>query len=200
MVLHMVGAVPVKEGTGRIARYELLPLEALGGRPRVDVLCNMSGIFRWGAWRRGGAKGFGCWVLGWVGGWGAYYGSTRSQELVEATYYPGGPCCVRGRVRHGSCNPECRGVCSARNKSVVVWHTHRFQLTSNIIGLSVCDSPSFSQHLSQLPFQLCNQCLLPSAAAAAAAVVSVPLHYCPQGCLPECGGAVGRPVCSCCCR
>lgn len=48
MVLHMVGAVPVKEGTGRIARYELLPLEALGGRPRVDVLCNMSGIFRYG--------------------------------------------------------------------------------------------------------------------------------------------------------
>ncbi|GBF96914.1 protoporphyrin IX magnesium chelatase [Raphidocelis subcapitata] len=46
MVLHMVGAVPVKEGTGRIARFELLPLEALGGRPRVDVLCNMSGIFR----------------------------------------------------------------------------------------------------------------------------------------------------------
>jgi magnesium chelatase subunit H len=46
MVLHMVGAVPVKEGTGRIARYELLPLEALGGRPRVDCLCNMSGIFR----------------------------------------------------------------------------------------------------------------------------------------------------------
>lgn len=46
MVLHMVGAVPVKEGTGRIARFELLPLEALGGRPRVDVLCNLSGIFR----------------------------------------------------------------------------------------------------------------------------------------------------------
>lgn len=48
MVLHMVGAVPVKEGTGRIARYELLPLEALNGRPRVDVICNMSGIFRLG--------------------------------------------------------------------------------------------------------------------------------------------------------
>jgi len=45
MVLHMVGAVPVKEGTGRIARFELVPLEELG-RPRVDVLCNMSGIFR----------------------------------------------------------------------------------------------------------------------------------------------------------
>jgi hypothetical protein len=46
MVLHMVGAVPVKEGTGRIARYELLPLDKMNGRPRVDVLCNMSGIFR----------------------------------------------------------------------------------------------------------------------------------------------------------
>lgn len=46
MVLHMVGAAPVREGTGRIARYELLPLEQLGGRPRVDVLCNLSGIFR----------------------------------------------------------------------------------------------------------------------------------------------------------
>lgn len=46
MVLYMVGAVPVKEGTGRIARFELLPLEQLGGRPRIDCLCNMSGIFR----------------------------------------------------------------------------------------------------------------------------------------------------------
>ena len=35
----MVGARPVKEGTGRIARFELVPLEELGGRPRVDVLC-----------------------------------------------------------------------------------------------------------------------------------------------------------------
>eukprot|EP00878_Enallax_costatus_P008487 GHUV01008871.1.p1 GENE.GHUV01008871.1~~GHUV01008871.1.p1 ORF type:complete len:841 (+),score=266.38 GHUV01008871.1:478-3000(+) len=46
MVLHMVGARPVKEGTGRIARYELIPLEEMNGRPRVDCLCNMSGIFR----------------------------------------------------------------------------------------------------------------------------------------------------------
>jgi cobalamin biosynthesis Mg chelatase CobN len=45
MVLHMVGAAPVREGTGRIARFELVHLEELG-RPRVDVLCNMSGIFR----------------------------------------------------------------------------------------------------------------------------------------------------------
>lgn len=41
-----VGARPVQEGTGRIARFELIPLEAMDGRPRVDVLCNMSGIFR----------------------------------------------------------------------------------------------------------------------------------------------------------
>ena len=46
VALHLVGARPVSEGTGRIARFELVPLADLGGRPRVDVLCNMSGIFR----------------------------------------------------------------------------------------------------------------------------------------------------------
>mmetsp|Transcript_1572 Transcript_1572/g.5385 ORF Transcript_1572/g.5385 Transcript_1572/m.5385 type:complete len:1547 (-) Transcript_1572:1607-6247(-) len=46
IVLEMVGARPVKEATGRVVRYELVPLEELGGRPRVDVLCSMSGIFR----------------------------------------------------------------------------------------------------------------------------------------------------------
>ena len=46
IALHMLGARPVQEGTGRIARFELIPLAELGGRPRVDVLCNMSGIFR----------------------------------------------------------------------------------------------------------------------------------------------------------
>ena len=46
VVLYMVGAQVVTESTGRVARFELLPLEELGGRPRVDVLCNMSGIFR----------------------------------------------------------------------------------------------------------------------------------------------------------
>jgi magnesium chelatase subunit H len=46
IALYLVGAVPVSEGTGRVARFELLPLDALDGRPRVDVLCNMSGIFR----------------------------------------------------------------------------------------------------------------------------------------------------------
>lgn len=45
LALHLVGARPVKEGTGRIVRFELVPLAELG-RPRVDVLCNMSGIFR----------------------------------------------------------------------------------------------------------------------------------------------------------
>ena len=48
IVLELVGARAVKEGTGRVARYELIPLDELTppGRPRVDVLCNMSGIFR----------------------------------------------------------------------------------------------------------------------------------------------------------
>ena len=49
LVLWLVGARPVREGTGRIARFELVPLEELG-RPRIDVLCNMSGIFRCGTW------------------------------------------------------------------------------------------------------------------------------------------------------
>ena len=74
IVLHLLGARPLSEGasaamlcqacscfndarvkhhmrpagTGRIARFELVPLEELQppGRPRVDALCNMSGIFR----------------------------------------------------------------------------------------------------------------------------------------------------------
>ena len=45
IVLHLIGARPFQEEMGRIARFELVPLEELG-RPRVDVLCNMSGIFR----------------------------------------------------------------------------------------------------------------------------------------------------------
>ncbi|HSM80948.1 MAG TPA: cobaltochelatase subunit CobN, partial [Nodosilinea sp.] len=45
MVLELVGAEPVKEGTGRIVRYELRPLAEVG-HPRVDVLGNLSGIFR----------------------------------------------------------------------------------------------------------------------------------------------------------
>lgn len=46
IVLQLVGARAVKEGTGRVVRYELIPLSEMGDRPRVDVLCNMSGIFR----------------------------------------------------------------------------------------------------------------------------------------------------------
>lgn len=45
VVLGLLGARPVTEGTGRVARYELIPLEELG-RPRVDALCSLSGIFR----------------------------------------------------------------------------------------------------------------------------------------------------------
>lgn len=46
IVLALVGAQPVKEGTGRIVRYDLIPLEELG-RPRIDVLASLSGIFRY---------------------------------------------------------------------------------------------------------------------------------------------------------
>ncbi|XRB01360.1 magnesium-chelatase subunit ChlH [Pycnococcus provasolii] len=48
VALELVGARAVAEGTGRVARFELIPLDELQppGRPRVDVLCNMSGIFR----------------------------------------------------------------------------------------------------------------------------------------------------------
>ncbi|MGI0479249.1 cobaltochelatase subunit CobN [Geminocystis sp. CENA526] len=45
ILLELVGAQPVKEGTGRIVRYELMPLEKVG-HPRIDVLGNLSGIFR----------------------------------------------------------------------------------------------------------------------------------------------------------
>ncbi|MBD1834619.1 magnesium chelatase subunit H [Cyanobacteria bacterium FACHB-472] len=45
ILLELVGAEPVKEGTGRIVRYELKPLSQLN-RPRIDVLGNLSGIFR----------------------------------------------------------------------------------------------------------------------------------------------------------
>jgi len=45
IVLALVGAKPVKEGTGRIVRYDLITLEELG-RPRIDILASMSGIFR----------------------------------------------------------------------------------------------------------------------------------------------------------
>jgi magnesium chelatase subunit H len=46
IVLSLAGAEPVKEGTGRIVRYDLVPLAKLG-RPRIDVLASLSGIFRY---------------------------------------------------------------------------------------------------------------------------------------------------------
>jgi magnesium chelatase subunit H len=45
ILLELVGAEPVKEGTGRIVRYELKPISEVG-HPRIDVLGNLSGIFR----------------------------------------------------------------------------------------------------------------------------------------------------------
>jgi len=45
IVLALVGATPVREGTGRVVRFDLIPLEELG-RPRIDVLASLSGIFR----------------------------------------------------------------------------------------------------------------------------------------------------------
>ncbi len=45
ILLELVGAEPIKEGTGRIVRYDLKPLEELD-HPRIDVLANLSGIFR----------------------------------------------------------------------------------------------------------------------------------------------------------
>lgn len=45
ILLELVGAIPVKEGTGRIVRYQLKPLTELD-HPRIDVLANLSGIFR----------------------------------------------------------------------------------------------------------------------------------------------------------
>jgi len=45
ILLELVGAELLKEGTGRIVRYQLKPLETVG-HPRIDVLANLSGIFR----------------------------------------------------------------------------------------------------------------------------------------------------------
>ncbi len=45
IILELVGAEPLKEGTGRIVRYELQPLDQVG-HPRIDILANLSGIFR----------------------------------------------------------------------------------------------------------------------------------------------------------
>ncbi|MGB3189000.1 MAG: magnesium chelatase subunit H [Limnoraphis sp.] len=45
ILLELVGAEPLKEGTGRIVRYQLKPLTEVG-HPRIDILGNLSGIFR----------------------------------------------------------------------------------------------------------------------------------------------------------
>ena len=45
IALELIGARPVKESTGRVVRFELTPLEELG-RPRIDIVCSLSGIFR----------------------------------------------------------------------------------------------------------------------------------------------------------
>jgi magnesium chelatase subunit H len=45
ILLELVGAEPVQEATGRIVQYRLRPLAELD-HPRVDVLANLSGIFR----------------------------------------------------------------------------------------------------------------------------------------------------------
>jgi magnesium chelatase subunit H len=45
ILLGLVGAKPIREGTGRVVGFELIPLEQLG-RPRIDVIGSLSGIFR----------------------------------------------------------------------------------------------------------------------------------------------------------
>merc|ERR1719253_1245586 len=44
-VLALVGARPVPDSLGRVNKVELIPLAELG-RPRIDVVCNCSGVFR----------------------------------------------------------------------------------------------------------------------------------------------------------
>jgi len=44
-VLALVGVRPVPDSLGRVNKVELIPLEELG-RPRIDVVCNCSGVFR----------------------------------------------------------------------------------------------------------------------------------------------------------
>ncbi len=45
VVLALVGAEPERDGQGKIFRYNLIPLETLG-RPRIDVLLDISSVFR----------------------------------------------------------------------------------------------------------------------------------------------------------
>lgn len=44
-VLRLIGARPACDGQGKISHYELIPLSELG-RPRIDVLMNLSPVFR----------------------------------------------------------------------------------------------------------------------------------------------------------
>ncbi|MCU0626356.1 MAG: cobaltochelatase subunit CobN [Gemmatimonadaceae bacterium] len=44
-VMALMGVVPRFDGVGRLCGARLLPLESLG-RPRIDVVCSLSGIFR----------------------------------------------------------------------------------------------------------------------------------------------------------
>merc|ERR1719387_244317 len=44
-VLALVGVRPVMDSLGRVNKVEVIPLEELG-RPRIDVVCNCSGVFR----------------------------------------------------------------------------------------------------------------------------------------------------------
>ena len=44
-VLALVGARPVPDSLGRVNKVELMSLEELG-RPRIDIVCNCSGVFR----------------------------------------------------------------------------------------------------------------------------------------------------------
>lgn len=45
VIIRLVGGEPVYDGTGKISRYTLIPLEKLN-RPRIDVLIKLSSIFR----------------------------------------------------------------------------------------------------------------------------------------------------------
>lgn len=42
---HLIGAEPLTDERGRVSRFRIIPLEELG-RPRVDVVCTMSGVGR----------------------------------------------------------------------------------------------------------------------------------------------------------
>ena len=44
-VLRMIGAAPAHDGQGKVSHYELTPLDVLG-RPRIDVIMNLSPVFR----------------------------------------------------------------------------------------------------------------------------------------------------------